>query len=202
MTTAASPIPRLAPPGAGLPKPELCIANLIFHSKRRFTTRAQAEALIAAECDALAALAADCEPADGARQILIPRLRGLEDSSRNWSVYMTLEHLRIVNTAITDTVRRLAAGQTPAVPASTAAVKPAPGIEARVIKTFVQGCTELGRTAAAVPDLRTSVRFAHPWFGRLDAAGWHFLAGFHLRLHRRQVESILLHLAKNPEPSA
>ncbi|AOS43873.1 hypothetical protein Verru16b_00931 [Lacunisphaera limnophila] len=202
MTSLPPTSPRLAPPGAGLPKPELLVANLMFHGGRMFTGRGQAEAMIHAECDALIALAGDCDPAAGARPVLIPRLPGLEDSSRHWSVFMTLEHLRIVNAAVTETIGLLAAGQIPAQPASTAAVKPAPGIDARVIKAFGRGCNELTLAAAAVPELRTAHRFPHPWFGPLDAAGWYFLAAFHLRLHRRQVETILRHLALKPTAAA
>ncbi|MBX3389322.1 MAG: hypothetical protein KF691_07680 [Phycisphaeraceae bacterium] len=35
-----------------------------------------------------------------AERVLIPRLRGLEDSSRYWSVWMMLDHLRIVNSQV------------------------------------------------------------------------------------------------------
>jgi len=57
-------------------------------------------------------------------RILIKRLPGLEDSSRYWSVYMTLDHLRIVNLSIADVITKLANGAKPKVAASTAAVKP------------------------------------------------------------------------------
>jgi hypothetical protein len=30
----------------------------------------------------------------------------------------------------------------------------------------------------------------HPWFGELDAQQWHFFAGFHMHLHRRQILAI------------
>jgi hypothetical protein len=47
----------------------------------------------------------------GRRRVLVPRLLGIEDSSRNWSVYMVLEHLVIVNSAIAATLPRLYAGR-------------------------------------------------------------------------------------------
>jgi hypothetical protein len=49
---------------------------------------------------------------------------------------------------------------------------------------------------AATPYLRTKARFAHPWFGPLDAAGWHLMAGMHLSIHRVQIERILQGLPK------
>ena len=38
--------------------------------------------------------------------------------------------------------------------------------------------------AAAAPDLKTSIRLPHPWFGPLDAAGWPALAAGHMGIHR------------------
>lgn len=187
--------PKLAPPGAGLPKPELLIANLRFHWLRKRTTRAQATATFARRRDEILAIARGCDPEKCARRVLIRRLRGLEDSSRHWSVFMTLDHLRIVNDSIAAGIGFLAAGQAPPRPASTAAVKPSPDAAASSIQAFADSCANLERVVAGVPDLATKVKFAHPWFGPLDAASWHVLAGFHMDIHRKQIESILAGLA-------
>src|SRR6187402_1074650 len=115
--------PRLAPPGAGLPAIELWIARRLFRWRAWRTSRRGAVEAIGRERDAILALVRSCAPADAARPVLIKRLRGLEDSSRNWSVYMTLAHLRIVNRATRATMTQLLAGQRPPGVASTAAVK-------------------------------------------------------------------------------
>jgi hypothetical protein len=39
--------------------------------------------------------------------------------------------------------------------------------------------------------LRTRATHVHPWFGPLDAQGWHCLAAMHHTIHRRQVERII-----------
>ena len=39
--------------------------------------------------------------------------------------------------------------------------------------------------------VRTKLRHAHPWFGPLDAAGWHAMAAMHMGIHRKQIERIL-----------
>lgn len=187
----ATTLPKLAAPGAGLPKPELFIARLIFGSFRRTKSCAAVSALFEKERDEILRLARDCGTDAGSRRILIKRIPGMEDSSRDWSVYMTLEHLRIVNAAVSGAIAGLAAGQPPVTPASTAAVKPAPGVGSEVLETFRTGCAEWLETVAAVADLRTVERFAHPWFGPLDAAGWQAMAAFHMRLHRKQVEAIM-----------
>lgn len=186
-----SSAPRLAPPGAGLPGPELFFARLIFGWHRRRATRASAAALIEAERGQILRLTHGLDAGTGARRVLIRRLPGMEDSSRDWSIFMTLEHLRIVNLAIAETIALLGEGRAPERVASTAAVKPAPGIGPEVLPAFASSCEEIAAAASRVPELRTKARHAHPWFGPLDAAGWHAMAGFHLRLHRRQVESIL-----------
>lgn len=186
---------NLAPPGAGLPWIELMAARMLFAGFRRKHTRGEVIALFIGERDRILELATTPGPRDAARPVLIKRLRGMEDSSRNWSVYMTLEHLRIVNAAVAAVISALVAGKVPPGSASTATVKPAPGIDGQVVAGFTTGSESLLQTVAAVPDLRTDKRYAHPWFGPLDAAGWHAMAAFHMRLHRKQIESIIAALA-------
>ncbi len=190
-TAHSAPHPRLAPPGAGLPRPELLGARLVFGLQRAFSTRERAEAALRRERDAILLRVRACGPAQAARPVLIPRLRGLEDSSRNWSVYMTLDHLRIVNSAVATTIRQLLEGQSPAGQASTAAVKPAPDVDSSVVGAFVDSCEAVIAVGQSAPSLRTAARYTHPWFGPLDAEAWHFMAGFHLRLHRAQIDRIL-----------
>lgn len=58
------------------------------------------------------------------RPVLIPRLPGLEDSSRNWSVAMTIEHLHIVGQGVSGVLRCISMGQKPPAVVGTAEVKP------------------------------------------------------------------------------
>ena len=183
--------PKLAPPGAGLPKLELVVARLIFRLALSRSSREKSAATFSQQQREILRLANNCEAAAAGERVLIDRLRGLEDSSRYWSVFMTLDHLRIVNDAIAQAITDLVAGQMPPRTASTAAVKPDPAIDGRVVAAFEESCRTLEQSVAAAPDLHTRLRYAHPWFGPLDAASWHFLAGFHMNLHRRQIEAIL-----------
>jgi len=187
--------PTLAPPGAGLPAPERFIANLMVKWQAARTSRGQAVELFAAQRAAALEVIRDV-PSDRLHApVLIRRLRGLEDSSRYWSVLMTLDHLRIVNEAISQVIPVLAAGQVPVGVASTAAVKPAPDQDHSVIAAFEKANDALVAAVAAVADLQTSARYPHPWFGPLNAAQWHFMAGFHLRLHVNQLRLIVAGLA-------
>jgi len=168
-------MPHLAPPGAGLPAPERLIARILLALRRRTTDRAGSDARFREQREAVRRWVAGLDDASAGRRVLIARPLGLEDSSRYWSVWMTLDHLRIVHHEIARIIGGLGKGTIPAGQASTAAVKPA---------------------AAAVPELRTSVRFPHPWFGPLDAAGWHRLAAGHMGIHRVQIDRIIAGLGR------
>jgi hypothetical protein len=113
------------------------------------------------------------------------------DRSGYWSVFMTVDHLRIVNLGIADAIRLLGQGQVPERRANTATVKPSPEAEMSVVDDFELSCKLIERCAGRVTDLKTKARYDHPWFGPLDASGWYFLAGFHLGLHRKQIEMVI-----------
>lgn len=183
--------PRLAAPGAGLPKIERFVANLMIRWKAAHTTREQASAAFAAERTAILDLLRGREEAELSRPVLIKRLPGLEDSSRYWSLLMVVDHLRIVNREIAGIITTLARGEVPEGQASTAAVKPGLRVTSAVIAEFDKGCADFEAAVAAVPDLNTEQMFPHPWFGPMDAATWHFMTGFHMELHHRQMKLIL-----------
>ena len=183
--------PKLAPPGAGLPKAELFVARVLFSRRLKKGCRESFVQLFEKERATVRELVESIDPASAAKRVLIDRVRGLEDSSRFWSVWMTLEHLRIVQTGIARTIPALASGHVPPGKASTAAVKPSPDITADVQSAYDKSCDALLNSAASVADLITESRYDHPWFGPLDAFGWLALAGGHLRIHREQIERII-----------
>ena len=186
--------PTLAPPGAGLPGPELWSARVLFGLRRRFGTREAFTARFEQERAAIRELLATCDPARRGEQVLIPRLRGLEDSSRFWSVWMTLEHLRITNSIFAMIITSLAQAKVPQKQASTADVKPRSDVTAEVEAAFEASCDQLLAAVAAVPELKTAARYPHPWFGPLDAAGWHALTATHMGIHRQQIAKIIAEL--------
>lgn len=188
--------PRLAPPGAGIPTIERLIGGAIFAFQRWRGTRERFAAQFARERQAIAKLYEPCDEPTLRRRVLIPRLRGLEDSSRYWSVTMTLDHLRIVNEQIARVIGELTHGRVPAGQASTAAVKPNVETGAEVIPAYETSCDQLITIATASPELRTKARYAHPWFGPFDAAGWHAMAAVHMGIHRAQIARILEAAAK------
>lgn len=191
---------RLAPPGAGIPVIERFIGGVLLSLRRWRSSREQIAAEFSAERELIARLYGGPDEGTLRTRVLIPRLRGLEDSSRNWSVLMTLDHLRIVNDQISPVIRQLVQGRVPEGAASTAAVKPRPGVGPDVIAAYEGSCDHFTATVASQGDLRTRARYAHPWFGPLDAAGWHAMAAVHMRIHRNQIVQILdVHAGRNRE---
>jgi hypothetical protein len=184
-------VPRLAPPGAGIPTIERFVGGMIFALNRWRGTREHFAAQFVRERGGIAAQYRDREEGILRERVLIPRLRGLEDSSRFWSVWMTLDHLRIVNVQITQVIEALTQGRMPEGRASTAAVKPSADVGPEVQGAYEKSCDRLVRFAASCPTLCTPVRYAHPWFGPLDGAGWHAMAAMHMGIHREQIVRIL-----------
>lgn len=175
------------------------MGNLMIRWKAARTDHGEAAATFAAEQAATLSLLSRCGGDDLAQPVLIRRLRGIEDSSRYWSLLMVVDHLRIVNREISTVIDCLGAGRLPAREASIAGVKPSPQVTEAVIPEFTEGCLHFARRVAALPDLKTTLKFPHPWFGPMDAATWHFMAGFHMRLHRKQMELIIAGLARKQD---
>jgi hypothetical protein len=195
MATPQDESPKLAAPGAGLPGIELQIARILFTLRAWTHDRQRIDALFRQERALIAELVKGCPAGRLGERVLIPRPRGLEDSSRHWSILMTLDHLRIVNLACASIIRELSEGRVPAGKASTADVKPSPDVTESVLETYEASCDEVLAAVASAKNLDAPVRFPHPWFGPMSARRWHVLGAVHLGLHRRQIEAILVRLA-------
>jgi hypothetical protein len=184
-------MPELAPAGAGIPSIERWIGGMMFGLKRWRGTPQKFNTEFAKERGMIQRLYQGKSDEELSRRVLIPRLRGLEDSSRYWSVWMTLDHLRIVNLEIARVIGDLLSERMPAGVASTATVKPSPAVGADVVAGYEGSCDDLMKLVSTGGTMRTSMKYAHPWFGPLDAAGWHAMSAMHMGIHRAQVERIL-----------
>ena len=180
----------LAPPGAGLPAMERLVGGLIFALRRWTGTREGTNARFQKERAAIHSMVEGVAESELGNPGADPSPAGFGGHSRYWSILMTLDHLRIVHGQMSRVILALGSGQTPAGVASTAAVKPSAEVTPAVVPAYERSCDELLAAVAAVPDLKTRVRFSHPWFGPLDAAGWHTLAAGHMGIHRTQMERI------------
>jgi len=186
-----NPTPELAPPGAGIPGHERRLIAVGLRAAANLLSKDRITELFRREAEQAMALARDVDEARGRRPVLVGRIFGIEDSSRNWSVYMTLEHLVIVYSAIAATLPRLFSGLEVGDTVGVADFKPVleAGPEqlddlAHVVERYTDMVDKLG-------NLRAGSSHPHPWFGALSAAQWHALAAVHNSVHRRQVQRIL-----------
>ena len=189
MTTQTSP--TLAPPGAGLPLPELLIARLLLAMRCRSGNTKSFTARFLVEREKIRQIIISQDMSSFNKRVLIKRPLGLEDSSRDWSILMTLDHLLIVHEEFVRVIYALARETVPKGKASTAAVKPDPDVSEDIISRYEKSCDQLLTCFASVSNFKTRATFAHPWFGPMDAHAWHALAGGHMAIHRNQIERII-----------
>lgn len=182
---------KLAPPGAGLPASERLVASLGFWLLRAAFSRHRTEAWLRAETARVLAIARGLTPEQATRQVLVPRPFGLEDSSRNWSPGMVVEHLVIVDNGIAGVIEALSDDRDFGREVRIAEVKPSPGAGPEQWPLLEQALAGYLERVSRIADLRTARCHAHPWFGPLDAHGWHTLAALHTMIHRRQLEVVV-----------
>jgi hypothetical protein len=192
-------MPKLMAPGAGLPLlerlffkhvwlPLYCLKASWAKSEEMFEIQGEK---ILKRCRSL--------PTDKLFQkVLISRIPGIEDSSRFWSVAMTLEHMIIVGNEMKDIIISLSQGFKPQTKiVSTAQVKPK-GLESDSEKVISNFKTFLNEYSSAmnnkIKDQKSDTTFAHPWFGELSIHQWHSLASIHLGLHGKQIHEICKNL--------
>ena len=186
-------MPKLAPPGAGIPWPQKMLLRFIIGpfvagrtdwsiSEDRFNKLTDK---ILKEIEGLN------EPALS-KKVLIPPQRGLEDSSRYWSIAMALEHLVIVGNAMSYAIKELTSNRIPLDKADTAKVKPLGVMSAEnsvhEFKKF--SCADYKKLFLSLDDLNSKLKFEHPWFGMLNAKQWFWVLSIHHRIHLIQIREI------------
>lgn len=183
--------PGLAPPGAGLPKAEQFVTRwILFPVAGVVLDRRRALALYESEGRRILGMARGLDQRALSTRVLIPRVRGIEDSSRDWSVAMVLEHLLIVGSGIRGTILSLSRGQVPELEVRIENVKPSPSAGPEAVDRFADWLAAANDGLDAIP-LPAEPRLPHPWFGPMTAAQWMKLNAVHNRIHRVQIERIV-----------
>ncbi len=162
---------------------------LIMRTRFRLTARERANRTIEREGQLSAELARSVSAEQAAQNVEVPAMIGVDPEMRHWSLLQTLEHNVIVNRSITGIVTTLAA-ETPYVssmdPKHDVLPGDSPGIDQ--IEAFEQSVCDHLETVSRIGSLRSKQRFDHPLSGSFDAHAWHCMFGFHLWLHRRQMQ--------------
>ena len=183
--------PVLAPPGAGLPWAELLFGRVLFGGMRLVWSRDAALRRFVREARQLTATFQSLNDETGTRRVLVPRLMGLEDSSRYWSPFMIAQHLVIVNRDALVIIEALCAGQVPPGEVRMAGLKPAPDAGRSAVADFENIVAEFERRLPELTGWPGAGRHRHPWFGPLSAHGWMCMTAMHHGIHRRQLARVL-----------
>ncbi|MFP4495750.1 MAG: DinB family protein, partial [Halochromatium sp.] len=187
-----SPVPKppLERPGAGIGWFERKLLGASIRAAARFYGKDRLTRMFRDEAERAMATARRLSEAQGRERVRIERFFGIEDSSRDWSVYMTLEHLVIVNTAIAAILPQLYSGRVVGTEIAIEDVKPVPEAGPEQLDDFAALVERYTDIVDKLGNLRAGARLPHPWFGSLSAAQWHALATIHTSTHRRQIERI------------
>ena len=123
-------------------------------------------------------------PDKAAKPTLIPRPMSLEDSSRNWSIIMTIEHLLITGVAMQEITEQLSSGICPTKIVRIEDVKPRPGQSPdNILKDYLNFLNQYEESIGKLGDLNNQeFKHEHPWFGALTAHDWLALNAAHHRL--------------------
>jgi hypothetical protein len=142
--------------------------------------------LFKSEGERVLSLAQTASAEQGAVPVLIDRVTG----SRGWSVFMVLDHLRIVNEGIASIVEVLTRDRLFTHEIRIQDVKPSPASGPETIDRFVASVANYEAVVVRLGKLGRHMRHPHPWFDPMTAHDWHCLAGIHQLVHRRQIERI------------
>lgn len=185
-------MPDLDAPGAGLPAiQEFLLKHLAFPILRRVVSWEWALAIFEREGRLILAQVLDASAEQRLARVLVPRMMGIEDSSRYWSLAMTLDHIVIVSSGVLELIVRLSHGDKTDVIVDTAHVKPdvhAPADIEQKFEEFVSHFRE--QLESRVKNKRSAHCHVHPWFGCLDPHGWLVMLAIHQFIHRRQIVQI------------
>lgn len=192
--------PTLQSPGAGLPAFELAWLRIMFRVACGLISKRVGLRWFMFEAERITALAGNVLAEQGATPILINRVVGIEDSSRYWSAYMVLDHVRIVDEGITQIVQTLSSDRTFPQEIRIQDVKPSRESGPETIDRFCHAVAIYESTINQLGKLGFTMSHAHPWFGPMTAHDWHCLAAIHHWVHRRQLERIIRMLRTRRTP--
>lgn len=182
--------PELEEPGTGLPWLEMMVSRyFIFPYICRKMSRSEAIEIAMKRAQTCLKEVRNLSHDDVHKKVLIPRISGLEDSSRYWSACMVIHHLLIVHKGVTKIITHLAHGKKAPMKINIEDVKPKDKLdEAQLFIEYEQIIGEYENVVASLDDLNDlNYTHAHPWFGELSAHEWLCLNAVHYGIHLKQI---------------
>lgn len=193
-----TPAPKLQPPGAGLPLLQhLFVRYWVGPRYARRANPEQTRRRFVRVHNALLEIIRAIPREQFTQPVLVPPMRGLEDSSRYWSAAMTLEHLLIVGENVKRIIQLLSDGTDPKLRPRTERVKPkgerTPEDVIAHFERFALTCMD--DLEPFIAKGNSTVTEVHPWFGPMTSWAWHWLLPVHAGIHLEQIRAIQKGLA-------
>ena len=181
---------KLAAPGDGLPKLEkFFIKTFLVPCVKFVFTWESALKLLNKEAMRIENIVCKIKKDDLQKRVLIDRIFGIEDNSRDFSVNMVLEHLVIVGTGITRVIQSLSNEEAFAQEITIQGVKPhANGVD--TLNEFLDFIKEYNVFIESLPKKKSLMTKKHPWFVEFNNFEWSAFMFIHTRVHRRQIAAI------------
>ena len=182
--------PGLDKPGAGIPwYEEKFISHIVVPLLPLVFNWESALLFLQKQIQEIVVLIEDLDEETMQKQVLVPRLFGLEDSSRFWSINMVVEHLVTVNLGTYEIVDQL--NQEKSIPRELGTAKVKPFHNKSYTKNLIFFDKAYARMIKKNTNKASKARKNHPWFGALNNYNWHSFIGLHNKLHKRQIQHIL-----------
>jgi hypothetical protein len=180
--------------GAGLPQIErLFIKRVLVPSIRIVCTWNIALFMIKREVRIIENLVSNFDEETLQKRVVINRAFAIEDHSRDYSINMTLEHLRIAGTAVMAVIDTLSNEKEFPKEIKIEAVKPKENAkdEAKKFFEFMKNYAEYIKNHKKNYSKMTK---KHPWFVNFNNFDWSCFMFMHTFIHRRQIEAIIKEL--------
>ena len=181
-----------------LPRFERSALNGILSTSSTFLSERNLLRLFRWETRKLDRLLEADESYDVFQVIKIPRVIGVSESNRNWSVLMVLDHLCLVIEDCRKAIASLVDGVEPRGEIDLSLYAPNTDVGFDVLGRFehlTKGfCLDIQTAIKREGAFAGPTRFSHPCFGNMSAKNWLAFAALHQAIHRRQVQKIIVML--------
>ncbi len=177
--------------GDGLPKFEqMFIKIVLIPIIRVFFTWNISLFLINRETKIIKKLLSKVEKEDLQKRVIIQRIFGIEEHSSDYSVNMTLEHLRITGSAIMLIISTLSEEKEFPKEITIEGVKPKENGEDEA-KKFFDFMEKYNIFIKNHKKNKSKMTKKHPWFVEFNNLEWACFMFVHTFVHRRQIEKII-----------
>ena len=187
---------ELEKPGAGLPDIErLFIKNVLIPIVRTLFTWNIAIFLLKREARIIMKLLTNIKKNKLRQKVIIDRVFAIEDDSRQYSIYMVLEHLSIAGYGVMGVISTLSKEEEFKLDLTIEGVNPSNTSEDSTIM-FQEYMKIYEIFIKELPKKQSIKTKEHPWFVKFNNFDWSIFMYMHTFIHRRQIQAIIQKLGE------